>query len=342
MAKFLRKYETKPDSWHAAALHGHSLGKTFFITEPEKRVLKEMLLFRVSQIFEINDNMTTSEEEKIKLFEHLDQHHLSLSNKLKWICRNLQDTRLTRTPTYPTSLTTGQAQIQQDSKLSSKYRKQARQDLDLSIGTVPAYATHQRDGVFYPSPKTFTDAYKVNEIGSMPNKTRETSFQILKRTVWTNRKAYLSGIADSASCNRCEKEETMEHLLYGCENYSAVVWREFSTLITTTLVHIAGHTVARMDHTPKEIVFNLPHPSIVFYISDPASRIILLHLVQEIKRDIHRRMTITSPRDPIPLLHIHAHLLSVLNKVASQGSKPQSYMMHMMRIMTGSLQHMIE
>ncbi len=79
----------------------------------------------------------------------------------------------------------------------------------------------------------------------------------------------------------------MEHLLYGCENYSAVVWREFSTLITTTLAHIAGHPVAKMDHTPKEIVFNLPHPSIVLYITDPASRIILLHLVQEIKHEHH-------------------------------------------------------
>jgi hypothetical protein len=64
MAKFLRQYETKLDSWHAAALHGHSLGKTF-ITEPERRVLKEMQHFSVSQIFETNDNMTTSEEEKI-------------------------------------------------------------------------------------------------------------------------------------------------------------------------------------------------------------------------------------------------------------------------------------
>jgi hypothetical protein len=89
MAKFLRQYETKPDSWHAAALHGHSLGKTFFITEPERRILKEMQLFSVSQIFETNDNMTTSEEEKVELFEHLDQHHPSLSNKLKWIRRNL-------------------------------------------------------------------------------------------------------------------------------------------------------------------------------------------------------------------------------------------------------------
>jgi hypothetical protein len=87
----------------------------------------------------------------------------------------------------------------------------------------PCLRTCQRDGVFYPSPKTFTDANKVIDIGSTPNKTRETSFQILNRTVWTNRKAYRSGIADSASCNRCEEEETMEHLLYGCENYSAVV-----------------------------------------------------------------------------------------------------------------------
>jgi hypothetical protein len=139
----------------------------------------------------------------------------------------------------------------------------------------------------------------------------------------------------------------MEHLLYGCENYFAVVWQEFSTLITATLAHVAGHPVARMDHTPKEIVYNLPHPSIVLYISDPPSRIILLHLVQEVKRDIiHRRMTITSPRGPIPLLRIHAHLLSVINMVVSQmdyqGSKLQSDMMHMMRTMTGSLQQMIE
>jgi hypothetical protein len=58
MAKFLRQFETKPDSWHAAALHGHYLGQTFFITEPERRVLKEMQLFGVSQIFKTNNNMT--------------------------------------------------------------------------------------------------------------------------------------------------------------------------------------------------------------------------------------------------------------------------------------------
>jgi hypothetical protein len=107
MAKFIRQYKTKPDSWHAATLHGHYLGKTFFITEPEQRVLKEMRLLSVSQIFEIKDNMTTSDGEKT---EHLN-HHPSLCNKQKWLCRKLQDMRLTQTPAYSTSITTAQALI---------------------------------------------------------------------------------------------------------------------------------------------------------------------------------------------------------------------------------------
>jgi hypothetical protein len=82
----------------------------------------------------------------------------------------------------------------------------------------------------------------------MPNKTRETSFQELNSTVWTYRKAYRSRIAESATCNRCEEEETMEHLLYGCENDSAVIWHKHMISQTHWLT-FAGHPVARMDHT---------------------------------------------------------------------------------------------
>jgi hypothetical protein len=128
--------------------------------------------------------MTTSDGEKTELFEHLNQHYRSLCNKLKWLRRKL------------------------------KYRKQARQDLETSIGTAPAYVTGQRDGVFYTSAKTFTDAYKAIEIGSMPNKTRKTSFQVLSRIIWTKKKAYHSRSAESAACKRCVDEKTIEHLLY--------------------------------------------------------------------------------------------------------------------------------
>ncbi len=57
-------------------------------------------------------------------------------------------------------------------------------------------------------------------------------------------------------------------------------------------------------------------------------------------------MTITTPRGPIPLLRIHVHLQSVINKVASemmyQGSKHQSDMMQMMGIIVGSLQNILK
>ena len=74
MAKFLRQYEMQADNWHVAALHGHSAGKTFIISEMERRELKEMGIFSVSQLFELQDNMQTSDRENTALFEQLDRY----------------------------------------------------------------------------------------------------------------------------------------------------------------------------------------------------------------------------------------------------------------------------
>jgi hypothetical protein len=122
----------------------------------------------------------------------------------------------------------------------------------------------------------------------------------IHRTIWMNRKAHRSGIRDNPKCDRCEEEESMEYLLYGCENYSAVVWSELSTLLTNTLAHIVGHNIGRMDLTFNHIVFNIPHQSLVIYLEDQLSITTILHLIQEQKRDIVcRRMTLTTPRGPI-------------------------------------------
>jgi hypothetical protein len=181
----------------------------------------------------------------------------------------------------------------------------------------------------------------------MPPKTKKTSFQVLNCTIWTNRKAHRSGIRDSQACDRCDEEETMEHLLYGCENFSAVVWSELSTLLTNTLAHIVGDNNGRIDLTINQIIFNIPHQSFGIYLEDQRSITTILHLIQEQKRDIIcRRMTFTTPRGPIPMPCIHAHVLSVLTKITYlmeyQGAKSQSDLMHMMRIMHGSLVEMIE
>jgi hypothetical protein len=67
------------------------------------------------------------------------------------------------------------------------------------------------------------------------------------------------------------------------------------------------------------IIYNIPHPSILLHIPDKTTRNVLLLLVQEVKRDIiYRRMNlppsaqqITDPRRPA------AHLASTLHRLHS-------------------------
>ena len=346
MSRFLKLYESGSDGWHAA-IHGHSSGRTFPLTENERRELQRLQILTVSQLFEVQDNAQISNHDNEELLGAIQQISRGLHDKLRWLIRNIRSLRLPRNAIYPSALTTSQAFAQQDKKLSSNYRKKSRQKLDDSIGTAPARATREQDGVYIPERKTFTDAFKVIGISSMPSKTKETSFQILNRTIWTNRKAFRSGIIDAPSCNRCDQEESMEHLLYQCENYSALVWAEFSTLLTKTLSHMAGQRIARIDLCPVHIIYNRPHDSITIYIQDAQSRVAILHLIQEIKREIiYRRMSLNTPRGPTPLVRVHAHISSVITKMSSlmeyQGCKVQSDIMLMMRLMLGSLQEMVE
>ena len=65
-----------------------------------------------------------------------------------------------------------------------------------------------------------------------------------------------------------------------------MLWHELSESLTTLLENISGSPVARMHLTPKEIIYNKPHPSVVLYLKDETSRFTILQLTQEIKRDI--------------------------------------------------------
>ena len=53
------------------------------------------------------------------------------------------------------------------------------------------------DGVYRPDKKTFKDAYKIVDIPELPSKTKESAFEVLNRTIWTNNKAFKSGMIDS-------------------------------------------------------------------------------------------------------------------------------------------------
>jgi hypothetical protein len=120
-------------------------------------------------------------------------------------------------------------------------------------------------------------------------------------------------------CFQCEEVETMEHLLYRCDHYSAKVW---ALLIRSTTLAISQHTgdyISNLVLTPLEIIFNKPHPSIFLHVKDATTRKVLILLLQETKRDIIlRHAQLQEPRRQEELHpRIQAHLVSVVNKIIS-------------------------
>jgi hypothetical protein len=100
----------------------------------------------------------------------------------------------------------------------------------------------------------------------------------------------------SPQCYRCDEIETMEHLLYQCPNYAEKLWAEISHILTETTIQYSNEFTARIKLTPKEIIFNKPHPAIMLRIPDKLVRNVILVLIQEIKRDvIFRRMQLNEP-----------------------------------------------
>jgi hypothetical protein len=128
-------------------------------------------------------------------------------------------------------------------------------------------------------------------MNSLPSKTKETAFQILNRTTWTNNKAHKSRIRDNSDCDYCGQFETIEHLVHNCEDYSAALWEELGHGLTSALVAHSGNEIPTILLTPLEIIYNKIHPSIKLHLKEKPVQLMLVHLVQEIKRNIIYRRT---------------------------------------------------
>ena len=348
VADLLRLYENHKTFWPEAAIYGHSKTPRLFpITAMEYAELETLGVVTISQLFETQDNGQISNQDNVHIFTQLQQVHPNLHTKLQNLSNLFRNKN--RRNVFPLGSTTAHCLIRKDNKLSSEYRNRKREETDKAINIAPSYATRERDGVFRPGVDTFNKAYDIVDNKDIPSKTKEVSFQILNRTIWTNNKAYKSGRENADKrCVHCNEDETMEHLLHQCENYSAILWREYSTLITETLKkHNNTQDIPRIDFDPTHIIFNKQPDSILLHVKDGRTRRSLIHLTQEVKRDIiYRRMNATVNRTQVPLPRIHAHLLSTVTKLKSlmeyQGFTDQTELMRMMTTILETLDIMIE
>jgi hypothetical protein len=90
-------------------------------------------------------------------------------------------------------------------------------------------------------------------------------------------------------------------------------------VFTQTITQFTNEYTAGIELTPKEIIYNKPHPAILLRISDKLVRYSILVVIQEIKRNIiFCRMQLTEPlRQEVPRIRMQAHLLSVTRKLIS-------------------------
>jgi hypothetical protein len=108
----------------------------------------------------------------------------------------------------------------------------------------------------------------------------------------------------------------MEHLLYGCEDYSTKIWALAGRVLMLAISRHSGDFIPRIELTPLEIIFYKPHPSILLHVPDGTTRKVLILFLQEVKRDIFRRAQLNEPRRREELQpRIQAHLLSVITKI---------------------------
>jgi hypothetical protein len=237
-------------------------------------MLADCGLYTVSQLLEINDltgQLTTVENralfEDLAAYPHL-QHKLRLFVRVFW--RGPIADKLNCQVTAASSL------FLVEKNLSQIFRKQLRHQLHKKIDMPPSYATRWRDGLALPRRDTFLNAYEVLSLSLLPSKTKETTFQVLNRTVWTQNKAFKSGTAADATCFRCDETETMEYLLYGCENYSTKIWALAGRVLMFAISRHSGDFIPRIELTPLEIIFNKPYPSILLHVPDGTTRKVII------------------------------------------------------------------
>ncbi len=162
-----------------------------------------------------------------------------------------------------------------------------RNILDTDIGVAPAYQTRTQGNIHIrPTVPTFNNAYQILRLPLLPSKTRETAFQILNRTIWTNNKAFKSKMRQDPNCERCGLTETMEHVLCECLHYAQLLWVRPGEVLTQYLNSVSDDYVPKVEYSQLNIIYNVPHPSIFIHVRDQISRNMLLLLTQEMKRDI--------------------------------------------------------
>jgi hypothetical protein len=138
VADLLVTYETSRESWHAAAITGHSsFSKLFPISIGEMSILRDKNIYTVSQLLEVNDltGRRTVDENRLLLVDFSLYPHLQ--HKLCLLIHSLH--RAPVVDKFVTHTTTASSLFCLDKNLSQIFKQQ--HELHKIIQVPPSYLT---------------------------------------------------------------------------------------------------------------------------------------------------------------------------------------------------------
>jgi hypothetical protein len=118
----------------------------------------------------------------------------------------------------------------------------------------------------------------------LPSKTKENTFHVLNRTIWTRNKALKLELSPDPTCLRCEALETIEHLLYICDQYSIKIWTLLGWALMLSLSRHTGEYIPAIVLTLLEIVLKKPHPSILLHLPNSNRQKVVFLPLQKVKK----------------------------------------------------------
>ena len=319
-ATLQKMQETDKETWGTSPIYGHSKESVLFpFTPADKIILLEKGLITVSQIFETGQNGMLTRAPRAELIGMLTNFP-RLQLKLSLLHKTVKQVNFSEQ--WPSINTNIHMIFSSYKNASVIHKKIAAAAADKNIKAPPALATRIKDGKDYVLLPDFINAYRLIKNPLLCSKTKENSFQTLNRTIWTNNKAFKSGMRDDPDCPYCGETETMEHLYFGCENYSELQWTDLGRYITSYIQDKFDPTCPELRITYRSIVFNQEITNIHRKLPSKTARKFVQILIHEVRRDIYFRKVNHTPNNNAIVLQIRrkAHLISVIDKLHSYFS----------------------
>ena len=143
-AELLKIYEEHPDTWHQAAIVGHTEESIFTISALEATALDHREIITIGQLLKCGEYGTITlqphEEQLVTL-------HPNLRIKLERLLQNIINRRPPIQDKWPLSITPLTSLLNSPNNISTTYRKHVMRSATAQIGTAPAYLTRERDQV---------------------------------------------------------------------------------------------------------------------------------------------------------------------------------------------------